>query len=73
MWIRLAKYFNGSEFYKYILLYIDDTLVISKNAKNILRNGISKYFKLKKELMGLLKIYLGGHTYKVQLENKVKA
>ena len=48
--------------YDYLLLYTDDTLVISTNAKQILRGEIGKCFQLKEESIGPLKIYLGGHV-----------
>jgi hypothetical protein len=57
----------------FVLIYIDDTLVISENAETILRNEIGKYFEIKQESIGPPKIYLGGHLRKVQLENGVDA
>ena len=51
---------------------MDDTLV-SKNAKQILRGEIGKYFELKEELIGPPKIYLGGHVQKVKLDNAMSA
>jgi hypothetical protein len=36
VWLRLLKRSTGEEYYKYILLYVDDVLVISKNADNVL-------------------------------------
>ena len=51
------------------MLYTDDTLAISENAKQILRGEIGKYFELKEELIGPPKIYLGGHVQNVKLDN----
>ena len=64
---------DGSPVYEYVLLYTDDVLVISESAKNILCNGISKYFELKEESIGSPDIYLGGKLRLVELENGVKA
>ena len=73
VWMRPAIKSDGTTVYDYVLLYTDDTLVISENAEHILRHEIGKYFELKEESVGIPKIYLGGHLRKVQLENGVKA
>lgn len=72
VWMRPAKHKDGSDYYEYILLYTDDTLFLSDNAEAVLRNELGRYFELKKESIGPPKIYLGGHTRKVQLENGVE-
>ena len=36
VWMRPAKKDDGMTYYEYVLLYVDDTLVISENAKRIL-------------------------------------
>ena len=36
IWMRPAKKADGLPYYKYVLLYVDDTLVISKNSEKIL-------------------------------------
>ena len=33
--------------YDYVLLYVDDALVVSENAESILRNELGRYFELK--------------------------
>ena len=63
---------GGSSYYEYILLYTDDTLVISENAEHVLRNELGKHFTLKEESIGPPKIYLGGSVRKVQLDNGVE-
>ena len=73
VWMRPAIKSDGTSVYDYVLLYTDDTLVISENAENILRNEIGRYFELKKESIGPPTIYLGGHLSKVHLDNGVKA
>jgi len=73
VWMRPAIKSDGTTCYDYVLLYTDDTLVISENAETILRNELGRYFELKQESIGPPKIYLGGHVRKVQLENGVSA
>lgn len=73
VWMRPAIKSDGTKVYDYVLLYTDDTLVISENAEAILRSEIGKYFELKEESIGPPSLYLGGHLSKVQLENGVKA
>ena len=72
VWMRPATTSGGSSYYEYILLYTDDTLVISENAEHVLRNELGKHFTLKEESIGPPKIYLGGSVRKVQLDNGVK-
>ena len=52
---------DGNTCYNYVLLYTDNALAISKNAKSILRNALGRYFELKEESIEPPKIYLGGH------------
>lgn len=33
VWLRPAREYDGSEYYEYVLLYIDDYLAISENLK----------------------------------------
>ena len=40
---------DGTNVWDYVLIYTDDTLVISENAESILRNEMGKYFELKQE------------------------
>ena len=73
VWMRPAIKSDGTEVYDYVLLYTDDTLVISEDAELILRNEIGWYFELKQESIGTPSLYLGGHLRQVELENGVKA
>jgi hypothetical protein len=67
--MRPAIKSDGTKVWDYVLLYTDDTLVISENAEAILRNEIGRYFELKEESIGPPKLYLGGHLSYVQLDN----
>ena len=73
VWMRLAIKSDGNTYYKYILLYVDDALVVSENAESILQNELGRYFHLKEESIGPPTVYLGGRVHKVQLENSVWA
>ena len=73
VWMRLASKSDGNTYYEYILLYVDDALVVSENAESILRNELGRYSNLKEESIGPPTVYLGGRVRKVQLENGVWA
>ena len=60
-------------YYDYVLLYMDDALVVSDNAESILCNEIGKYFELKEASIGPPKMYLGAGIRKVKLYNGVDA
>ena len=69
VWCHATKRKNGENYYEYLLLYTDDTLVISERANSILQDKIGKYFDLKEESIGKPSQYLGGKLHKVELEN----
>ena len=73
VWMRPAIKSDGNTYYEYILLYVDDALLVSENAESILRNELGRYFHLKEESIGPPTVYLGGRVRKVQLENGVWA
>ena len=52
VWMRPAKRSDGADHYEYILLYMDDALVISENAERVLRLDLGRYFELKEESIG---------------------
>ena len=56
---------------EFVLLYMDNAIVISENVENILKEEIGKYFELKEESIGCPSVYLGGHVHQVKLENGV--
>ena len=72
LWMRQTKLDNGTEYYEYILLYVDDCLVISEHPDQALKK-LGKYFPMKPESVGPPKLYLGGKLSKVDLPNGVKA
>ena len=52
---------------------MNNTLVISKTAEQIIRGEVGKYFELKEELVGPPGIYLGGYVWEVKLNNEMTA
>ena len=73
VWMRPAIKSDGNTYYEYILLYVDDALIVSENAESILRNELGRYFHLKEESIGPPTVYLDGRVCKVQLKNGVWA
>jgi hypothetical protein len=72
VWIRLSKRSTGEEYYEYVLLYVDDVLVISERAKAILWKEIGKYWEIKEGSIGPPTKYLGGKLREVELANGVR-
>ena len=64
---------DGTEYWEYVLLYVDDCLVVSDLGENMLREEIGKYFNLKEKSIGPPDVYLGGKMRRVNLENGSKA
>ena len=61
VWMRPAKKADETEYYEYILLYVvDDALCTRENTKKILPEELGQYFKLKEESVDPLTHYLGG-------------
>ena len=73
VWMRPAIKSDGTKCYDYVLLYVDDALVVSENAESVLRNELERYFELKEESIRPPDHYLGSKVRKVQLENGVNA
>ena len=73
VWMRPAVNSDGTKCNDYVLLYVDDALVVSKNTESMLRNELGRYFELKEESIGPPDHYVGGKVRKVQLENGVNA
>ena len=52
IWMREAQKDNGTEYWEYVLLYVDDALCINVNAENVLWSEIGKYFFIKPKSVG---------------------
>ena len=72
VWMHEPQKANGSSYWEYVLLYVEDALMISDNAQESLEEDIKKYFTMKPGSIGPPTIYLGGHMHKFTLENGVK-
>ena len=59
VWIQPAVKSDGPQYRDYVLLYVDDALVVSENGSKILRKEIGKYFEMKEESIGILDKILG--------------
>jgi hypothetical protein len=73
VWLWLSKQSTGEEYYKHVLLYIDDVLVISESTEKVLRSEIGQHFVLHDESIGPPSQYLSGKLQLVTLDNGVKA
>ena len=73
IWIREATKTDGTDCWKYVLLYVDDCLVVSDHGEKMLREENGKYFKLKEKSIVPPDVYLGGKMRRVNLENGSKA
>jgi len=69
---RATRPDDGLEYWKYILLYVDDCMAIAHDAEDELWH-IDKYFPMKKGSIGDPDLYLGSKLRKVTLENGVTA
>ena len=71
VWMRKAKKKkDGTPYWEYVLLYVDDMLCISEEAKGGCEE-IGKYFTLKPGSAGPPDIYLGGKVSMVTMPNGV--
>ena len=55
---------NGSEYYSYILCYVDDIMVIHEDDRPVL-DRIDKFMKLKASSIGDPDVYLGAKLQQV--------
>ena len=63
VWLKPAVKTDGEEYYKYILVYVDDILYISHKAKETM-SLIAKDFMFKKDEIKPPEIYLGARLEK---------
>lgn len=63
---------DGFKFYEYILVYVDDILILSKDPKHWLEK-LQAIYEIKEESIGPPKTYLGAQTGKTQLPNGSEA
>ena len=58
---------------EYVLLYVDDCLVVSDHSEKMLIEEIGKYFNIKEKSIGPPDVYIGGKMRRVKLYNFSKA
>ena len=68
IWMKKAKRADNTDYWEYVLLYVDDCLAISVSPESIVRDEIGKYFLMKDASIGEPDVYLGGKVGKVESE-----
>ena len=71
VWFRPAVKSDGTEYNEYVLLYVDDVLVISENGEKVIREEIGRQWQFKESSIEKPTIYLGGKCREVTLCNGV--
>ena len=71
--MREATKTYGTDYWEYVILCVDDYLVVSNHGKKMLREDIGKYFKIKEKFIGPPELYVGEKMRRVKLENGSKA
>ena len=66
VWINRVTTYNGTDYYKYMLVYVNDVIHLSKYAQEDVLN--LKQIYLLKEGFGPSDRYIGANIYKVQLD-----
>ena len=72
LWFRPATKSGGSEYYQYVLLYVDDILYLMEEPENFLQEEFAKRFVLKEKSICLPTQYHGNKVLNVALDNGVK-
>ena len=73
VWMRKAvKPTDGTVYWEYVLLYVDDAFCFSINQRDVLEKELGKFWALKKISVEPPNICLGNKVSKVTLENGVK-
>ena len=67
--MRKGKQDDNTDYWKYVLLYVDNCLYISVNPESIVQDKIGKYFLLKEASIGEPDVYLRGKVRRVELES----
>ena len=59
VWRRPATKLDGKNYYEYIMIYVDDVVCISENAKDILGGIADGKIKIKNDKVAPPEVYLG--------------
>ena len=68
--MRIAIKSYGTEYYEYMLLYVDDCLAISETPKEVVLQ-LDKLFNMQPSLIASPNIYLGRKVRKMRLPKMV--
>ena len=66
--MREAQKDDGTEYWEYVLLHVDDARCISMNVDKVLCHEIEKYFFINPKSVGPPKLYLGNKVSKLILD-----
>ena len=69
IWMRNNKRDDNTDYWEYVLLYVDDCLCLFMNPELIVRDEIRKCFLMKEASIGEPDVYLGGKVRKVEFES----
>ena len=72
VWMHKAKKSDVTEYYEYMLLYVDDCLAISETLKEAVLQ-LNKFFKIQPNSIAHPDIYLEDKVKKTRLPNMVEA
>ena len=70
IWMKKTKGADNTDYWEYVLLYVDDCLCILVDPELFIREDIEKYFLMKEASIGEPDVYLGGKVRKVELETR---
>ena len=70
--MRKSRKFDGTEYYEYMLIYVDNCLAISEDPKEAVLQ-LDKFFKMQPKYIAPPYIYLGVKVKKMRLQNMVKS
>jgi len=68
VWLHPATKEDGEEYYEYILVYVDDLLICSHRAAQLL-TGLQERYKCRLKDIGPLKRYLGAKVGRYELDH----
>ena len=68
VWMHKARKFDGTEYYEYMLLYVDDCIAISEAPKEAVLQ-LDKLFKMQPKSIAPTNIYLGWKVKNMLLPN----
>ena len=71
VWRRPATKPDGTAYYTYVCLYVDDCLCIDMHPEAVIRNEIGQHWTLKESSIGPPQLYLGNKVSKVTLSNNI--